>query len=140
MIGWSDTTATVKTVTDSKLNVYTLAVGPTQVTGQATQSIYYAKSIAAAAANANVVTVAFNGSANTPDLRILEYSGAPAVGPIDAVGSASGSSATASASVTTTNANDVILAADFVEMATPGPGAGLYQPHDHRAGLGYRRR
>jgi len=125
VIGWSDTTATVKTVTDSKLNVYTLAVGPTQVTGQATQSIYYAKSIAAAAANANVVTVAFNGSANTPDLRILEYSGAPAAGPIDAVGSASGSSATASASVTTTNANDVILAADFVEMATPGPGAGF---------------
>ncbi len=127
VIGWNDTTATVKTVTDSKGNAYTLAAGPTQLSGIATQSIYYAKSIAGAAANANKVTVAFNGSAAYPDLRILEYSGAPATNPIDAVGGASGTSATASATLTTatTNANDLILAADYIQTTTPGPGSGF---------------
>ncbi len=127
VIGWNDTTATVKTVTDSKGNAYTLAAGPTQLSGIATQSIYYAKSIAGAAANANTVTVAFNGSAAYPDLRILEYSGAPATNPIDAVGGASGTSATASATLTTatTNANDLILAADYIQTTTPGPGSGF---------------
>ena len=127
VIGWNDTTATVKSVTDSKGNIYTLAAGPTQLSGIATQSIYYAANIATAAANANTVTVAFNSSAAYPDLRILEYSGAPASNPIDAVGGASGTSTTPSATLTTatTNANDLILAADYIQTTTPGPGAGF---------------
>ena len=42
-------------------NAYTLAVGPTTIAGFASQSIYYAKNIAAAAAGANTVTVTFSG-------------------------------------------------------------------------------
>ena len=47
-VGWNDSTAVVNSVTDSKGNVYTRAVGPTAVAGQLSQSIYYAKNIAAA--------------------------------------------------------------------------------------------
>ena len=42
-VGWNDSTAVVNSVTDSKGNVYTRAVGPTAVAGQLSQSIYYAK-------------------------------------------------------------------------------------------------
>src|SRR5262245_18071848 len=45
VVGWSDSTAQVSSVNDSRGNVYTLAVGPTVQTGVATQSIYYAKNI-----------------------------------------------------------------------------------------------
>ena len=124
-IGWNDSTTTVKTVADSKGNVYQLAVGPTTISGLATQAIYYAPNIAAAAANANSVTVTFSGSAPYPDLRILEYSGVPASNPIDGVGTATGSSATVSASVTTTNATDVIVASDYVQYKTTGAGSGF---------------
>ena len=125
VIGWNDTTATVKTVTDSKGNVYTLAVGPTQITGTATQSIYYAANIAAAAAKANAVTVTFNGSASYPDLRIMEYSGAPTASPIDAAAGATGTGTAMTASVTTGNANDLILGSNYVEHSTTGPGSGF---------------
>ncbi len=48
VVGWNDGTAVVSSVTDSKGNVYTRAVGPTTVSGQLSQSIYYAKNIVAA--------------------------------------------------------------------------------------------
>ena len=127
VIGWNDTTATVRSVQDFKGNVYTLAVGPTQVTGLATQSIYYAKNIVGAAPAANTVRVSFNGSATSPTLRIVEYIGAPATNPIDATGGASGTGTTASATLTTatTNADDLIFASDFVQTTTTGPGSGF---------------
>ena len=50
VVGWNDSTATVSKVADKSGNAYTLAVGPTVQSGVASQSIYYAKSIAAAAA------------------------------------------------------------------------------------------
>ena len=43
-VGWGDTTSSISSVTDSKGNVYTRAIGPTVNGGQ--QSIYYAKNIA----------------------------------------------------------------------------------------------
>jgi hypothetical protein len=57
VVGWNDSTATVSAVTDTKNNVYTRAVGPTVQAGVATQSIYCAKNIVAAAAGANTITV-----------------------------------------------------------------------------------
>src|SRR5262245_51910365 len=59
VVGWNDTTAAVSSVTDSRGNVYTRAVGPTALAGQMSQSIYYAKNIVGAAASANTVTVRF---------------------------------------------------------------------------------
>jgi len=122
VVGWADSTATVNSVTDSNKNSYTLAVGPT-MQGGASQSIYYAKNIVA---GVNTVTVTFNGAASYPDIRILEYSGLDTVSPVDVVASASGSSATSStAAVTTTNANDLIFAANDVATYTTGPGTGF---------------
>ena len=126
VVGWNDTTAVVNAVTDSKGNVYTRAVGPTAVAGLLSQSIYYAKNIAAATANANTVTVQFNVAAKYADIRILEYRGLDPANPVDVTASGAGSSATSStAAVTTTNANDLIFGANMVYTVTAGPGTGF---------------
>jgi fibronectin type 3 domain-containing protein len=128
VIGWSNTVATVKTLTDVAGNTYALAAGPTQATGAISQSIYYAKNIAAAAAKANTVTVTFNGSASYSDLRILEYQGLDPATPLDAFAAGSGNSSTSSsAAMTTTSANDLILGANTVASMTVGPGSGFVQ-------------
>ena len=85
IVGWNDSTSLVSSITDSKGNLYQLAVGPTVLTGSVSlsQAVYYAKNISAAAAGANSVTVKFNAAATAIDLRILEYSG---VDPVNAAG------------------------------------------------------
>src|ERR1700687_3984824 len=47
VVGWNDSTAVVNSVTDTHGNTYTRAVGPTILRGSLSQSIYYAKNIAA---------------------------------------------------------------------------------------------
>ncbi len=68
IVGWNDASAQVSSLTDSKGNLYHLAVGPTVLTGSAplSQAIYYAKNISAAIAGANTVTVNFNAAADYP--------------------------------------------------------------------------
>lgn len=68
VVGWGDATSQISSVSDSKGNLYHLAVGPTALTGAAsmTQSIYYAKNIVAALAGANVVTLSFNAAVASP--------------------------------------------------------------------------
>ena len=56
VVGWNDTQAAVLSVSDTAGNVYTRAIGPTLGSGLS-QSIYYAKNIAAATAGSNHVTV-----------------------------------------------------------------------------------
>jgi fibronectin type 3 domain-containing protein len=125
VVGWNDATHTVSSVADSKGNLYTLAVGPTVFSGLS-QSIYYAKNIAAATAGSNTVTVTFNGAAAFPDIRILEYNGADLSTPVDVTATGTGSSATSSTSaVTTTNTNDLLFAANLVATGTTGPGTGF---------------
>ena len=125
VVGWNDATAKINSVTDSKGNAYALAVGPTIQSGTATQAIYYAKNIAAAAANANTVTVTFNTGATSPDVRIAEYSGIDPTNPVDAVATAQGSGASSdSGSVNTGNANDLLVGANLVQQLTTGPGPG----------------
>jgi hypothetical protein len=126
VVGWNDTTATVSSVTDSKGNVYTLAVGPTQASGNLSQSIYYARGIFAAAANTNTVTVRFTVPAQYADVRILEYSGLNQINPVDVTSAAIGTNATSnSGAITTTNANDLIFGANIVATGTSGPGTGF---------------
>ena len=126
VVGWNDSTATVSSVTDSKGNAYALAVGPTVISGTLSQSIYYAKNIAAAAAGANTVTVTFSTAAAYPDIRILEYSGADPNNPVDVTAANSGNSATSSSgSATTTNPTDLIFGANIVATTTTGPGSGF---------------
>ena len=106
--------------------MYTLAVGPTIQSGLASQSIYYAKNIVAAAAGANTVTVTFSTAAVAPDIRILEYSGADPNNPVDVTAASSGNSASSSSgSATTTNATDLIFGANLVQTLTSGPGSGF---------------
>ena len=126
VVGWNDSTNSVSTVTDTKGNTYALAVGPTPVSGQLTQSIYYAKNILAATAGTNAVTVSFSGAASFPDIRILEYSGADLANPVDVTAASTGSSnSTSSGSVTTTNPTDLIFGANIVGTLTSGPGTGF---------------
>jgi Putative Ig domain len=125
VVGWSDVTAKINSVTDSKGNAYALAVGPTIQSGTATQAIYYAKNIAAAAANANTLTVTFNAAANYPDIRIAEYSGIDPLAPVDVVAAAQGNGPTSnSGAVATGNANDLLVGANLVQTGTTGPGSG----------------
>ena len=126
VVGWNDTTATVSSVTDSKGNMYTRAVGPTVLSGQLSQAIYYAKNIQAAAANTNTVTVQFSVAANYADVRILEYNGLDVSNPVDVTAAATGKTATSSSgAATTTNGNDLIFGANMVSTSTSGPGSGF---------------
>ena len=123
VVGWNDTQAHVSSVTDSKGNAYALAVGPTVAAGFGSQSIFFARNIQAAAAGADLVTVAFDAPANYADVRIAEYQGLDNVNPVDVVAAAQGSSATAnSGSVATTNASDLLVGANLVSTFTSGPG------------------
>jgi hypothetical protein len=130
IVGWNDPTALVSPVTDSKGNTYSLAVGPTVLSAAngvpLSQSIYYAKNLAAATAGANVLKVTFTAAAAFPDIRVLEYSGVDPANPLDVAVGTSGNSATSSSgSVTTTNATDLLVGANTVETSTNGPGTGF---------------
>src|SRR5437763_6500486 len=125
VVGWSDIRAVISSVRDSSGNVYALAVGPTQNAGGATQAIYYAKNIVSAAAGANTLTVQFNTSASYPDIRILEYSGLDLNNPLDGVSATVGTAVTTdSGAVTTTNGNDLLVAANTVVTRGKTAGSG----------------
>ncbi|MGA9800313.1 MAG: IPT/TIG domain-containing protein, partial [Terriglobales bacterium] len=122
VVGWNDTTSTVSTVTDSRGNTYTLAIGPTTGTGLS-QSIYYAKNIAA---GTNTVTVTFNKAAAFVDIRALEYSGLNPTSPLDQTAGAAGSGTTASSgAATTVSANELIFGAGMTAAAFTGAVTGL---------------
>lgn len=125
-VGWNDGTAQVTSVTDSRGNSYSLAVGPTVLAGQASHAIYYAQNIAAAAANTNTVTVRFNVPANFADVRILEYSGLDPINPLYTVTAATGTSATSnSGSLNVATSNVLLVAANVVATLTSAPGSGF---------------
>jgi hypothetical protein len=126
VVGWSDSTATVTGITDSSGNTYNLAVGPTIQPGVASQTIYHAANIAAAAAGTNAVTVTFSSAPQSPNIRILEYNGADPNNPVDVTAASSGNSGTSDSGLaTTTNATDLIFGANLVQTLTSGPGNGF---------------
>lgn len=125
VIGWYDSSSSVASVTDSSGNTYHLAIGPTRTqSGHAIQqALYYAPAIAAAASN--VVTVTFDQSADTPDLRVLEYAGYSV---LDQTSAASGSTTTPSAALTTQFAGELVVAGVTTSgnFASNGPGEGSH--------------
>jgi hypothetical protein len=124
-IGWLDSKSHVLSVTDTQNNVYTLA-NTVLLSGNATQTAYYAKNIVAAAANGNTVTVTFNAKVNQPDVRIAEYSGIDPANPVDVmVGSTGNYVTTSSGTIKTTNANDLLVASNFSQRSITGPGTGF---------------
>ena len=119
---WGDTTSAVNSVTDSRGNVYALAVGPTKASGL-TSAIYYAKNIAA---GSNTVTVTFNQAAGWPNVNVMEYSGLSTTSPLDVTATASGTGTTAnSGSATTTAANELIVGAGNPVTAFTAAGSGF---------------
>jgi len=114
VIGWGDSTSHVTAVTDSAGNVYKLAIGPTRSPGSASQSIYYAANIAAA--SSNTVKVTFDGTVASPDIRIAEYRGIEPSNPLDVTAGAINGTVTAGANawLTTSNANDLLVAGSVV--------------------------
>jgi chitodextrinase len=128
VVGWNDDTATVQSVTDTRGNVYSRAVGPTVMAGSATQSIYYAANIAAAPSNGNTVTVTFASGAAMPDIRIAEYSGIAASSPVDVTSAAQGTGTLSdSGAVATASANDLLIGANTVQTHATGPGPSYTQ-------------
>jgi hypothetical protein len=126
IVSWNDSTATISSVTDTIGNTYAVAAATVVQTGTASQAIYYAKNIAAAAAGANTVTINFNVAARHPDIRIAEYSGVDPLNALDTSAGAQGNTATSdSGPVTTLNANDILIGANVVQSTTTGPGTGF---------------
>jgi hypothetical protein len=122
VVGWNDTASGVSSVTDSNGNTYTRAIGPTAGTAL-TQSIYYAKNVAA---GSNTVTVTFNKTAIYPDVRVLEYSGADTANPLDVTAAAVGTGLAAnSGSASTTSLNELIFAAGMTFDVYNAPGSGF---------------
>ena len=135
VVGWNDASAQVSSLTDSKGNVYQLAVGPTVLTDSPalSQSIYYAKNISAAAVGANTVTLTYSRRRAYPDVRILEYSGLDPVNPVDVVVGATGNSATStSGAVITKNAMDLLVGANVVWTTTRRSRRWIHSANDHQ--------
>ena len=123
VIGWSNATSNITSVTDSAGNTYKLAV-PTARGNGLSQAIYYAPNIKATAPGTNnTVTATFNTATPYVDVRALEYSGLDPNTPFDVGTSASGTGASAnSGTVTTTSANELIFGAGTTSggFTTPG--------------------
>src|SRR5579863_5630718 len=127
-IGWNDSTSSVISVTDSSHNNYLVAAAPTTIAGNGTQVIYYAQNIAAAAAGANTVTVTFSTTVAWPDVRIVEYSGIASSSALDvSVGASGTSTSPSSGTVATTNANDLLVGANFIGGGFAAVGSGYTQ-------------
>src|SRR5262245_6688989 len=125
-IGWSDGIAHVSSVSDTSGNTYVAALAPTVQGSSRTHVIYYAANIAAAAANANLVTVTFDAAVSFPDIRIAEFSGIATVTPVEAAVGASGTGTTSnSGAVTTTSANVLLVGANNVQKSTRAAGSGF---------------
>jgi chitodextrinase len=123
-IGWNDATASITAVSDSAGNVYQAAIATYRGNGMS-QAIYVASSIAAAAAGANQVSVAFNQPAVFVDLRVTEYAGVRASNPFDAGASATGVGTTASTgAVAAGHPSELLFAAGMTSAVFSAPGAG----------------
>lgn len=113
-VGWYDGVPKTVTVVDSTLkNQYQQVVPPEVVDAgynTATQLVYYASNIAPGSPDApTVVTVTWSQPADSPDIRIVEYSGLSAP---DQFAANTGIGLDASVGpVTTRHANELVLAA-----------------------------
>jgi len=126
IIGWSDTSSLVSSVTDTEGNTYQQALPVINGTSLS-QVVYYAKNILGDGVTPNTITVTFNQSAEAPDLRMLEYSGLDPNNPLDTgVASAAGNGTLADTGpCSTTSAVELIVAAATVGNAVLAAGPGF---------------
>jgi len=111
VVGWYDLNVSVVNVIDSSGNPYQLAGSPTSVSGSdpIEQAIYFAPSIAAAQPGANTVTVTWDSSACSPDVRVLEFRGVFSLD-VTAGNSGTDGSAFVTASAATKHPQELIVA------------------------------
>ena len=125
IVAWGDSTSTVASVVDSKGNTYAAAGAITASSGNESEQIFYAKNVVAASAGANTVTVTFSNSVIQAELRMAEYSGIDTTSPLDGFSGAVGTGLTQnSGSLTTTNANDLLVAGNGLASVTTAAGTG----------------
>jgi hypothetical protein len=95
------------------------------VTGSAGQTIYEYYAIAANALSSDAITVYFAGAASYADLNAFAVSGANTSSPFDSSVSVPATPAASAGSITTSNANDLIVAGyRFGANAAPAAGSG----------------
>jgi hypothetical protein len=127
VVGWvAGANVAVTQVGDTIGNGYTTAAAPTHISAGLTQSIFYAKGIAAAAAGANTVTVTLSAAGSPLDLSAAEYAGLDPVTPLDTsagYGGRSNSATTLPATATTGTARELIFGAGVTLGSFTGPGA-----------------
>jgi hypothetical protein len=127
VVGWNDSVAKVSSVVDSQGNSYQLAAGPTVGNGL-TQSIYCARNIRSAAANANVVTINYSAAAAYPDIRILEYIGIDPINPVEgAVSTTNNGPICTTAALKINNTNDLLFGANTVKTSSTRAQGGFTQ-------------
>jgi hypothetical protein len=128
IIGWSDVSAQVSSVTDTEGNTYQQALNAIQG-ASLSQVVYYAKNIvgdspSCTAPNCNTITINFNRTAASPDVRVLEYSGLDGTSPLDQGASAAGAGALAdTGGCFTTSASELILSGTTVSTNVTSAGA-----------------
>lgn len=122
-IGWNDATSSITSVSDSRGNVYQVALATFRGNGLS-QAIYYASNVAA---GSDTVTVTLNQAAPYVDLRASEYANLGAFD-VGASGTAATGTNASSGSATTTNAGDLLF------------GAGITAGGFTAAGTGYTKR
>ena len=88
-IFWSSQAVGITSVTDSKGNTYTPAVGPTNWGGSYRDAVYYAGNIVGGGA-APTITVAFSGAQGGTITYAAEYSGVATFNPLDQVSAQAG--------------------------------------------------
>ncbi len=123
IVGWSNS-GDVSSVSDDGGNTYTRALSTsTNVAGNISQTIYYAKNIK----SSTTITANFTSAVGAPDVRVLEYSGLDQSNPLDtslaAAAAAFGNGTVAdSGPVSTTFSNNLVVAGAMVGQTVVSAG------------------
>jgi hypothetical protein len=124
VVGWGGGAAPITQVGDSVGNGYASASAPMHIAAGISQSIYYAKGIAAAPAGSNTVTVTVGAAVNPLDLCAVEYAGLDPVAPLDTAAGFGGRGTSASSGlVTTATARELVFGAGITLGSFTGAGA-----------------
>ena len=116
----------IVSITDTAGNTYTKINGTPDTVPLLYVEMWYAKNVIGNASN--VVTVTYDGSYWVRGIQVLQYAGCDTVDPLDQTAIGKGSTGTTgiTADVTTTFADEVLVAGD-----------GIYNNVTHTAGTGY---
>ncbi|HXJ06002.1 MAG TPA: fibronectin type III domain-containing protein [Candidatus Acidoferrum sp.] len=123
---WGDQNISVASVTDSRNNTYTSAVGPTNWSGTAKRAqIFYAKNIIGTGAPITITATLTGSSTSSFYIYQLEYANADINAPLDATAAAIGTATSVSSGPATISfANELVFGFSIADSVgiNPGPG------------------